>query len=245
MLAKSDLPQTITSSYGDDEQTVPKDYADNVCNLFMKLGARGVSFLCSSGDGGVSGGQPTNCQANDGSGRTKFIPTFPAGCPWVTAVGGTTSVPETAASLSSGGFSEYYATPDYQTSAVQGYLSTLGSRYSGLYNPKGRGIPDISAQAENFRTVIGGWDQYVSGTSCSSPTVAGIIALLNDYRMSQGRPPLGFLNPWLYGKATSSLNDITSGSNPGCQTNGFSAARGWDPVTGLGSPNFSKLKQTV
>ena len=75
MLDKSDLPQTITSSYGDDEQTVPKDYADNVCNLFMKLGARGVSFLCSSGDGGVSGGQPTNCQANDGSGKTKFLPT--------------------------------------------------------------------------------------------------------------------------------------------------------------------------
>lgn len=75
MLAKSDLPQTITSSYGDDEQTVPKDYADKVCNLFMKLGARGVSFMASSGDGGVSGGQPTNCKANDGSGKTKFLPT--------------------------------------------------------------------------------------------------------------------------------------------------------------------------
>lgn len=75
MLQNPNLPQTITSSYGDNEQTVPKDYADNVCNQYMKLGARGVSFMCSSGDGGVSGGQPNNCQANDGSNKKKFLPT--------------------------------------------------------------------------------------------------------------------------------------------------------------------------
>jgi tripeptidyl-peptidase-1 len=34
---------------------------------------------------------------------------------------------------------------------------------------------------------------------------------------------------------------ITSGSNPGCGTNGFSAVAGWDPVTGLGTPIYSKL----
>ncbi|KAM3437147.1 hypothetical protein NHJ13734_004794 [Beauveria thailandica] len=245
MLAKSSLPQTITSSYGDDEQTVPKDYADNVCNLFMKLGARGVSFLCSSGDGGVSGGQPTDCEANDGSGKRKFLPTFPASCPWVTAVGGTTGSPETAASLSSGGFSEYYPAPSYQTNATSSYLSRIGKQYSGLYNPKGRGIPDIAAQAENFEIVTGGYDDYATGTSAASPTFAAVIALLNDYRISQGRAPLGFLNPWLYSKAISGLHDITSGSNPGCNTNGFSASSGWDPVTGLGTPNFGKLKQTV
>ncbi|EGX94758.1 tripeptidyl peptidase SED3 [Cordyceps militaris CM01] len=243
MLDKTDLPQTITSSYGDDEQTVPKDYADKVCNLFMKLGARGVSFMASSGDGGVSGGQPTNCLANDGSGKTKFLPTFPASCPWVTAVGGTTGTPEKAAGLSSGGFSEYYDVPDYQSSSTSTYLSGLGDKYAGLYNPKGRGIPDVAAQAINFRTVIAGNDQKVSGTSAASPTFAAVIALLNDYRVSQGKSPLGFLNPWLYSNATSGLNDITSGSNPGCKTDGFSAATGWDPVTGLGTPDLGKLQK--
>lgn len=34
---------------------------------------------------------------------------------------------------------------------------------------------------------------------------------------------------------------ITTGSNPGCNTDGFSAVKGWDPVTGLGTPKFSKL----
>jgi hypothetical protein len=60
--------------------------------------------------------------------------------------------------------------------------------------------------------------------------VAGIISLLNDYLISKGQPPLGFLNPWLYGEGRAGFKDITSGSNPGCGTDGFSAIVGWDPV---------------
>ena len=61
--------------------------------------------------------------------------------------------------------------------------------------------------------------------------VAGIISLLNDYRLSQGNKGLGFLNPWLYGEGTRrGFNDITTGTNPGCGTKGFSAVTGWDPV---------------
>ncbi len=59
---------------------------------------------------------------------------------------------------------------------------------------------------------------------------AGIISLLNDYRLSKGKPALGFLNFWLYGGGLKGLNDITSGSNPGCGTDGFPAIVGWDPV---------------
>lgn len=36
--------------------------------------------------------------------------------------------------------------------------------------------------------------------------------------------------------------DVILGDNPGCNTNGFKAAKGWDPVTGLGTPNFAALK---
>ena len=53
VLAQDDaaLPQTLTTSYGEEEQSVPEEYALKVCNLFMQLGARGVSVLFSSGIG--------------------------------------------------------------------------------------------------------------------------------------------------------------------------------------------------
>ncbi|KAH9073473.1 hypothetical protein EDB83DRAFT_75661, partial [Lactarius deliciosus] len=68
------------------------------------------------------------------------------------------------------------------------------------------------------------------GASRSAPTVAGIISLLHDYRLSTGRNPLGFLNLWLCDIGIYGLNDITSGSNPGCGTDGFTAITGWDPA---------------
>ena len=58
-----------------------------------------------------------------------------------------------------------------------------------------------------------------------------MIALLNDFRLSQGKSALGFLNPLIYSTGAAGFNDITSGSNPGCGTNGFSAGTGWDPVS--------------
>lgn len=109
-------PHVFSVSYGDNEDSVTPQYAARVNAEFQKAGARGVSLLFSSGDGGVGGGQPTRC--------TAFVPTFPAGSPWVTAVGGTTgSAPEVAASLSSGGFSNYWAAPDFQRSAIATYLA--------------------------------------------------------------------------------------------------------------------------
>ncbi|KAH9053895.1 peptidase S8/S53 domain-containing protein [Lactarius vividus] len=232
VLSKQNIPQTITTSYGTSENAFPRDYALHVCYLFAQLGARGVSVLFASGDDGVGRG---DCAA-------RFTPIFPATCPFVTTVGGTMSFwPEVAASLSGGGFSEYFPRPWYQQQAVSTFLDNLGQQYSGLYNPDGRGIPDISAQAMKIRFFYKGEEIRGDGTSGSAPIVAGIICLLNDYRISQGKPPLGFLNSWLYGGGLNGLNDIVSGSNPGCDTNGFSATVGWDPVTGLGTPDFLRL----
>ncbi|CAE6421473.1 unnamed protein product [Rhizoctonia solani] len=240
ILNKTSLPLTISTSYGDDEQTVPLDYATRVCNDFAQLGARGVSVIFSSGDGGVGSGK---CLTNDGTNRTRFQPIFPASCPYVTAVGGTYQIsPEVGVSFSQGGFSDYFPRPSYQTSAVSTFLGSLGNTYLGLYNTTGRGFPDVAAQGKGFQIVQGGKTTSVAGTSASAPTFAGVIALLNDYRLSQGKSPLGFLNPWLYSTATSALNDITSGNNPGCGTSGFTARAGWDPVTGLGTPDFVKLQ---
>jgi tripeptidyl-peptidase-1 len=158
----------------------------------------------------------------------------------VTTVGATTGVPETAASLSAGGFSNYFETPDYQSSAVDAYLSGLGNTYSDLFNASGRAYPDVSAYGQNVMIANGGEMEPVDGTSCAAPIFASVVALLNDRRLAKGHGPLGFLNPWLYANA-GAFTDITKGSNPGCGTDGFPATEGWDPVTGLGSPNFAAL----
>ncbi|KAH9161633.1 peptidase S8/S53 domain-containing protein [Lactarius sanguifluus] len=239
LVPKEKIPQTMSASYGIYEKDVPAEYARSVCDMFMQLGARGVSVLFGSGDNGVGVG---NCQ--DASGRVQFIPMFPATCPYITSVGGTTSSnPEVAAKLSGGGFSNYFERPPYQNVVVPAFLQSLGSQYDGMYNPGGRGVPDVSAQALDFVIIIHTSPSHVSGTSCAAPTVAGIIAMLNDYLISEGKDPLGFLNPWLYttDEGMFGLNDIKSGSNPGCDTDGFTAIPGWDPATGLGTPDFSKL----
>ncbi|KAF8268688.1 subtilisin-like protein [Lactarius quietus] len=233
-----DLPHTLSASYGGNEQTFPPDYADSVCDLLMQLGAWGVSLIFSGGDTGVGG---ADCRKNDGSGVVEFQPTFPSTCPWVTSVSGTEQNPEIAAKHSSGGFSNVFERPPYQDDAVGNFFSQLGDKHAGLYNVSSRGFPDVSAQAARCRYILFGRLVSVSGTSCSAPIVAGLVSLLNDYRLSKDKPPLGFLNPWLYGDARPGFNDITSGSNPGCNTEGFSAVPGWDPVTGLGTFDFKKL----
>jgi tripeptidyl-peptidase-1 len=163
----------------------------------------------------------------------------------ITSVGGTTSLPETAASFSGGGFSNYFPMPAYQAAQVKVYTAGLSASYAGLYNASGRAYPDVAAYGA-VEIVNGGASTPVVGTSCSSPIFASVIGLLNDALISAGKPPLGFLNPWLYSTAASALTDITSASNYGCSTSpGFSAKAGWDPVTGLGTPNFAKLKKAA
>ncbi|KIP08325.1 hypothetical protein PHLGIDRAFT_127064 [Phlebiopsis gigantea 11061_1 CR5-6] len=246
-------PQTISTSYADDEQTVPKSFAQGACAGFAQLGAKGVSLTFSSGDGGVGDGDPDpatqECFTNDGLNKTQFVPLFPPSCPFVTAVGGTIHVPERAVDFSGGGFSNYFPRPSYQDIAVPRFLKKLApGTYAGLFNPAGRGIPDVAAQADNFRIFFDGRPALIGGTSAAAPTFAGFVSLLNDARIQAGKSPLGFLNPLIYGInliQTGAFNDITTGNNPGCGTPGFNATIGWDAVTGFGTPNFGILKEIV
>lgn len=146
---------------------------------------------------------------------------------------------------SGGGFSNYFELPSYQAKAVKHFMSKYAPNYGpNVYNDSGiaRGFPDVSASGDYVVTVFNGSTISVGGTSASAPIVAGIITLLNEARLAKGKGPVGFLNPTFY-KNPGAFNDITIGSNPGCGTGGFNATPGWDPVTGLGTPNFEKLKK--
>ena len=55
----------------------------------------------------------------------------------------------------------------------------------------------------------------VLGTSASCPVIAGILAHVNDYRLSSDLPPLGFVNPLIYQNADK-FTDVTKGYNAGC-----------------------------
>jgi hypothetical protein len=152
----------------------------------------------------------------------------------ITLVGATQGIPETAATFSAGGFSNLFPQESWrtlslyvflfhssnnspETNAVNEYLSQIGNQYNGRFNRAGRGYPDVSTAGYNVEIFHQGRVKTVSGTSCSSPIFAAVIALLNDELLNAGKPVLGFLNPWLYANPHA-FNDIQTGNNPGCGT---------------------------
>ncbi|KAJ7908380.1 subtilisin-like protein [Mycena leptocephala] len=239
-IAGSPQPPTVmTTSYGDLESNFGPSLATSICNGYAAATARGVSVLFASGDGGVNGNH------DDGFDCGLFVPVFPASCPYLTSVGSTIGFkPEVAVNFTGGGFSNVFSTPDYQADAVAAFFKTLPANFTGDFNRTGRGYPDVSLQGWNFLIEADGFVGDVSGTSASSPSVAAIIALVNDQLLAAGKPALGFLNPFIYANP-SAFNDITIGHNSGfsCPENSaaFDAAEGWDPLSGLGTPDYQRL----
>jgi subtilase family serine protease len=152
---------------------------------------------------------------------------------------------------SGGGFSNVSAMPNYQVDAVTAYLnSKVPLPPQHMYNSSGRGFPDVSAIGHNCLIYSEQQVEPVGGTSCSAPIFGGIVSLLNQIALKKTSKPLGFLNPLLYKMAAESpgtFTDITVGDNKcteaGCAgtCEGFVAAKGWNPVTGFGSPVYSKM----
>ncbi|KAL2017337.1 hypothetical protein VTK56DRAFT_2310 [Thermocarpiscus australiensis] len=251
LLAKPDdqLPHVLSISYGDDELGVPRPYALRVCDMFAALAARGVSVFVATGDGGAAGTGQTQCVSNDGAARKMFVPTFPGSCPYVTAVGATDNVapPVAGADFSAGGFSDFFTRPAWQDEVVLPYVGRLVRENDprvALFNRTGRAMPDISAIGSGFQIIMGGTTSQVLGTSASTPTIAALVALVNDARLRAGKPSLGWLNPLLYSaKVRGVLSDVTVGNSTGCRfpdgtvSPGWSAAAGYDCVTGLGVVN--------
>ncbi|OCH89202.1 subtilisin-like protein [Obba rivulosa] len=253
------LAHVISTSYGTNEASLTPAYAQRQCAEYAKLGLMGTTVLYSSGDEGVSG-HGELCIAPNGTevaGTGAFNPTFPGVCPFVTSVGATqvnpgASVHDPESSCQQvifpgGGFSNVFALPSYQKTAVETYLTKFPPPYSPTqFNSTGksRGFPDISANGANYIVAVLGEFEHVFGTSCATPVSAAFFAAINDARAAQNKSSLGFINPTIYSsKFKDAFNDITNGTNPGCGTEGFAAQPGWDPLTGLGTPNVEKLLQ--
>lgn len=232
----------------------------------MKLALAGTTILVASGDDGIAD-RSLQCM---GANHTIFMPDATCDCPYITAVGSTvlqnhkrpgdTEV-ATESFSSGGGFSNIYKTPSYQLKAVQQYLTKYPPAFSsystsrgqitqngGVYNRNGRAYPDLSAVGDNGLVVVGGDFGLSGGTSMSAPIVGAIFTLINEERLAAGKTPIGFVNPVLY-QHPEMFNDILVGSQPlggphnwGCSNNGgFHCQEGWDPVTGMGTPNYKKM----
>jgi len=253
-------------------------YVLRVNTEFQKIGMNGVSLIVASGDSGANGRTDENCSENhfnpDFPSCSPFVTSVgateirdvtyllegaPIACRLEERFCVSEGFEENAVSnafsgfASGGGFSNVAPTPSFQLSNVKGYFSTAQGQAvpKGYYNGTGRGYPDIAAVGETWIMIVtGGQSSPVGGTSASSPIVAGIFTLLNDYSLSKSGKSLGPMNQFLYqmaAKRPAAFTDITFGDNrcteEGCASSckGFEAAIGWDPVTGLGSPVYSEM----
>jgi len=272
------LAPVISESFGGCEAQVTSLQASSYRSYAQRANLQGITWLVASGDTGAAGCEtgrnPT--QATQG-----LAVSFPASVPEVTAVGATEFNEGSASSSywsttngSTGGSAKSYI-PEMawnDTSVGQG-LATTGGGASSLYakpawqtgvgvpNDGARDLPDISLDGANDHDPYnayskGSWGQY-GGTSLSTPSFAGIVALLNQYLVQNGiqpKPGVGNINPVLYRlaqSASSAFHDITVGNNivpcrqgtPNC-TNlqlGYSAGKGYDLATGLGSVDVYNL----
>ncbi|MGH3251641.1 MAG: S53 family peptidase [Trebonia sp.] len=200
--------------------------------------ARNVTVVASSGD--------TGAIADDGPPRQVSLP---ASDPLVLAVGGTTLSAATpggayqgemawneGSDASGGGYSILFPRPSYQ---------------DGIHRADAnRGVPDVAANADSAtamaETYSDGESRPAAGTSAATPLWAALIALADQ---AAGRP-LGFVNPALYQIARGpayhqAFHDVVTGDNsvlwPTGLYLGYTAAPGWDPVPGWGSPDAQYL----
>jgi len=248
-------------------------YVQRVDKEWLKVTSTGVSLLAASGDQGAPGdNHGSACDgisdiypgaspwvtsvgatmlAKGGSAPTTNGPpacgSNPPGC--ATSTKETTCSINEALITSGGGFAKYESMPAWQTTVVTDYLNNAPNLPpSGSFNPANRAFPDVSAMGHAVLIGYTGSMLQVDGTSCSSPIVAAMVALLNGWRLNNNKKPLGFLNPMLYNAFASNpliYNDITTGNNDCsegcCGTEGFTAIAGWDAATGLGTINFANM----
>lgn len=240
------LGDVLSQSFGEAEQCMDPTINKTTHQLFQRATAEGITVFASSADQGAA--LPT-C---DGSSFFKAVST-PASDPLVTGVGGTLlDADGTTGAYHSetvwnepsfeaaggGGFSTLYRTPNFQR---------------GLHLAS-RGVPDVAYNAGIDTGVLTVWSTSgqganlvfrFGGTSAGSPQWAGLTVLADQLAHHR----IGAINDSLYALGHGAVygamyHDITVGDNTfhGPVTiTGYSAAKGWDPASGLGSPKANNL----
>lgn len=164
-----------------------------------------------------------------------------------------------AAVTSGGGFSWTVARPNWQEAAVSAYLNSgVQLPDAAAFNPDGRAIPDVSALGAQFPVWANGMQLAIDSTGAATAVWGGVVALANAARARQGLPRLGYINPLLYQLAADPskgvFHDVTVGNNAcnrapcaaACTPDkGFQSTDGWDPASGLGTPNVLAFMQAV
>ncbi|WP_153822319.1 S53 family peptidase [Polyangium spumosum] len=176
---------------------------------------------------------------------------------------------------SSGGFSREVPVPKWQTDAMKGWYArgegepavvpygrgfpdvSLMASGSAVQRAPGQPLTMQGYQA----VACGQWVDYAGGTSVAAPIWAAIVALMNQARRAAGLGRVGFVNPLLYAlrkEKASPFREISEGSTDVAMNvlnahgkavihrlSGYSAAPGWDPATGLGVPDVTRLIELV
>lgn len=219
-------PSVLSISWGGPEDSWTQQALDAMTGSLQDAASLGVTVTVAAGDDGSSDG------VNDGKAHVDF----PAASPYSLACGGTKAQVisgklteqvwnETAnkEGATGGGVSNIFAIPAYQSAA--NVPTQINTKFAG------RGVPDVAGDADpetGYNVIVDGKAQVIGGTSAVAPLWAGLIALLNQ----QLGVNVGYFNARLYAISPPVLNDITTGSN-----GDYSAGAGWDPCTGLGTPN--------
>jgi len=217
-----DGANVISISWGGPESTWTQQAMKAYDQTFEAALSGGCSVFAASGDNGSSDGVRGGGVHVD----------FPASSPHVTGCGGTRLTVDPSGALADevvwndnpttsaggGGFSTFFPKPAYQT-------MISGSK---------RGVPDVAGNGDpvtGYPIRVDGRNLVVGGTSAVAPLMSGLTLRLNQIA---GRS-VGDFNTLAYANS-GHFSDVTAGSN-----GAFSAARGWDPTTGLGSPVGAKL----
>ncbi|HLW48906.1 MAG TPA: S53 family peptidase [bacterium] len=227
-------PTVLSISWGAPEVDWTAQAMTAMDQAFQEAAAVGVTVCCAAGDSGASDG------VQDGRPHVDF----PASSPFALGCGGTRLSSSGTDIMSEvvwndpgdgatgGGISQQFPLPSWQANAGVPPSPTAGF--------KGRGIPDVAGDASpttGYAVLVDGVSTVIGGTSAVAPLWAALCALINQRK---GKP-VGHLNPVLYRLAgQGAFHDITQGTN-----GDYQAGPGWDPCTGLGSPDGTKLMNAL
>ncbi|HEY0783180.1 MAG TPA: protease pro-enzyme activation domain-containing protein [Thermoanaerobaculia bacterium] len=271
-IVNNNTGDTMTTSFGQCESTMGSTELAFYNNLWSQAASQGITAFVSSGDAGAAGCNVGSDTTGSGAavsglcstpfnvcvGGTQFNDTASPSSFWASSNNATTQasalsyIPEVAWNESAnvsggsglwstgGGVSNTYAKPSWQVA-------------TGVPADGKRDVPDVSLTAaghDGYIVVTGHTTgttglTAVGGTSASTPSFAGLMALIvqkTGARQGNANPTLYSLAAAQYaGTGPTIFHDTTSGNNSVPGVTGFSCTTGYDRATGLGSVDGGAL----